>query len=171
MLNIFTVAFFGHRYVDNIIKVENLLEEQIRRLIDENEYVDFLVGRNGDFDQCVSSSVLRVRKNHRDGNSALVLVLPYPTAEYLNNENYFHDYYTDIEISYVASVAHPKSAIQIRNREMVDRADLIIYYIEHEKGGEWQTVDYAMKQGKAVINLSDEHENNSKLFEKSEENH
>ena len=28
-----------------------------------------------------------------------------------------------------------KSAIQIRNREMVDRADLIICYIEHEKGG------------------------------------
>ena len=64
-MRIYSVAFFGHRYVDNIIKVENLLEEQIRRLIDENEYVDFLVGRNGDFDQCVSSSVLRVRKNHR----------------------------------------------------------------------------------------------------------
>ena len=41
MLNIFTVAFFGHRYVDNIIKIEDLLEEQIRKLIDENEYVDF----------------------------------------------------------------------------------------------------------------------------------
>ena len=66
MLNIFTVAFFGHRYVDNIIKVESLLEEQIRKLIDENEYVEFLVGRNGNFDQCVLSSVLRVRKNHRD---------------------------------------------------------------------------------------------------------
>ena len=154
MLNIFTVAFFGHRYVDNIINVENLLEEQIRRLIDENEYVDFLVGRNGDFDRCVSSSVLRVRKNHRDDNSALVLVLPYPTAEYLNNENYFHEYYTDIEISSTASVAHPKSAIQIRNREMVDRADLIICYIEHEKGGAWQTVEYAIKQGKTVINLA-----------------
>ena len=88
-MRIYSVAFFGHRYVDNIIKVENLLEEQIRRLIDENEYVDFLVGRNGDFDQCVSSSVLRVRKNHRDDNSALVLVLPYPMAEYLNNENYY----------------------------------------------------------------------------------
>ena len=154
MLNIFTVAFFGHRYVDNILKVENLLEEHIRKLIDENEYVDFLVGRNGDFDQCVSSSVLRIRKNHRDDNSSLVLVLPYPTAEYLNNENYFHDYYTDVEISYAASVAHPKSAIQIRNREMVDRADLIICYIEHEKGGAWQTVEYAIKQGKTVINLA-----------------
>ena len=168
-MRIYSVAFFGHRYVDNIIKVENLLEEQIRKLIDENEYVDFLVGRNGDFDQCVSSSVLRVRKNHRDDNSALVLVLPYPTAEYLNNEKYFHDYYTDVEISHAASVAHPKSAIQIRNREMVERADLIICYIGHQKGGAWQTVDYAMKQGKAVINLSDEHENDSKLFEKSEE--
>ena len=91
-MKIFSVAFFGHRYVDNIIKVENLLEKQIRKLIDENEYVDFLVGRNGAFDQCVSSSVLRVRKNYRDDNSALVLVLPYPIAEYLNNENYFLDF-------------------------------------------------------------------------------
>ena len=155
MLNIFTVAFFGHRYVDNIIKVEDLLEEQIRKLIDENEYVDFLVGRNGDFDQCVSSSVLRVRKNHRDDNSALVLVLPYPTAEYLNNENYFHEYYTDVEISRAASVAHPKSAIQIRNREMVDRADLIVCYIKHENGGAWQTIQYALNQGKKIINLAE----------------
>ena len=43
MLEIFTVAFFGHRYIDNPFKVEELLEEQIRRLIDEKEYVDFLV--------------------------------------------------------------------------------------------------------------------------------
>ncbi len=155
MLDIFTVAFFGHRYIDNPLKVEELLEEQIRKLINEKEYVDFVVGRNGEFDQCVSSTVLRVRKNVRDDNSALVLMLPYPTAEYLNNEEYFHDYYTDVEISYSASVAHPKSAIQIRNREMVDRADLVIYYVEHNEGGAWQTVQYAIRQGKTVINLAE----------------
>lgn len=155
MRNIFTVAFFGHRYVDNILQVEVLLEEHIRKLIDKNAYVDFLVGRNGDFDQCVSSSVLRVRKNHRDDNSALVLVLPYPTAEYRNNENSFHQYYTDVEISYTASVAHPKSAIQVRNREMVDRADLIICCIARKQGGAWQAVEYAIAQGKTVINLAD----------------
>lgn len=153
-MRIYTVAFFGHRYVDNILKVESLLEKQIRKLIDENEYVEFLVGRNGDFDQCVSSTVLRVRKNYRDDNSTLVLVLPYPTAEYLDNKNNFQDYYTDIEISHTASVAHPKSAIQVRNREMVDRANLIICYIEYEKGGAWQTVEYAVKQGKMLINLA-----------------
>ena len=155
MLDIFTVVFFGHRYIDNLLKVEELLEEQIRKLINEKEYVDFLVGRNGEFDQCVSSTVLRVRKNVRDDNSALVLVLPYPTAEYLNNEEYFHDYYTDVEISYTASKAHPKSAIQIRNREMVDRADLVICYVESNHGGAWQTVKYAMEQKKKVVNLAE----------------
>ncbi len=155
MLEIFTVAFFGHRYIDNPLKVEELIEEQIRKLINEKEYVDFIVGRNGEFDQCVSSTVLRVQKNYRDDNSALVLVLPYATAEYLNNEEYFHDYYTDVEISYKASKAHPKSAIQIRNREMVDRADLVICYIEHSEGGAYNTVKYASEQNKTIINLAD----------------
>ena len=158
MLEIFTVAFFGHRYIDNPFKVEEILEEQIRKLINEKEYVDFLVGRNGEFDQCVSSTVLRVRKNVRDDNSALVLMLPYPTAEYLNNEEYFHDYYTDVEISYEASKAHPKSAIQIRNREMVDRADLIICYVEEKQGGAWQTIQYATTKEKIVINLAQNEE-------------
>ena len=155
MLEIFTVAFFGHRYIDNLFKVEELLEEQIRKLIKEKEYVDFLVGRNGDFDQCASSTVFRVRKNVRDDNSSLILVLPYPTAEYLNNEDYFHNYYSDVDISYAASKAHPKSAIQIRNREMVDKADLIICFIEENTGGAWQTVKYAIDQNKTVINLAE----------------
>ena len=158
MLEIYTVAFFGHRYIDNPFKVEELLEEQIKKLINEKEYVDFLVGRNGEFDQCVSSTVLRVRKNYRDDNSSLVLMLPYPTAEYINNQNYFEDCYSDIEISYAASKAHPKSAIQIRNREMVDRADLIICYVEEKRGGAWQTIQYATTQEKIVINLAQNEE-------------
>ena len=156
MLNIYTVAFFGHRYIDNPFLIEERLEEQIYKLLSKHEYVDFLVGRNGDFDQYVSSTVLRVRKRYRDDNSSLILILPYPTAEYLNNEESFHNYYTEVEISYAASKAHPKSAIQIRNREMVDRADLIICAIEKETGGAWQTVQYAMKQEKPVINLFNE---------------
>ena len=153
MLNIYTVAFFGHRYIDNPLKVEELLEIEIRKLIKEKEYVEFLVGRNGDFDRCVTSAVLRVRKNVRADNSSLVLILPYPTAEYLNNEQYFHDYYTDVEISYEASKAHPKSAIQIRNREMVDRANWVICYIEENRGGALKTVQYAIRKGKDIIKL------------------
>ena len=155
MLDIFTVAFFGHRYIDNPFKVEELLEEEIRRLLKEKEYVDFLVGRNGDFDQYVSSTVLRVRKAVGDQNSSLALILPYATADYLNNQEYFEDYYSDIEISYESSKAHPKSAFQIRNREMVNRANLIICCIDHKDGGAWQTVEYAIAQGKTIINVGE----------------
>lgn len=158
MLDIYTVAFFGHRYIDNPFRIEERLDEQIYKLLSEHEYVDFLVGRDGEFDQFASSAVLRVRKRYRDDNSSLILVLPYPKADYLNNVEYYEEYYSEIEISHVASVAHPKAAIQIRNREMVDRADLILCCIEREKGGAWQTVQYAIKQGKTIINLANEDE-------------
>jgi hypothetical protein len=154
MLNVFTVAFFGHRVIPEQFKVEVLLEEQIRKLINEKEYVDFLVGRNGDFDICAASSIYRVRKNYRSDNSSLILVLPYMTAEYNNNIKYFEEFYSEIEISYTASKSHPKSAIVKRNREMVDRADLIICYIEHNEGGAYKTINYAKSKNKKIINLA-----------------
>lgn len=153
MSYVYTVAFFGHRYIDHPYEMEKLLEKEIGRLIDENGYVNFLVGRNGEFDQCVASSVLRVQKNEKDGNSSLVLMLPYPTAEYLNNRQYFENYYGDIEILHPTTPIHPKALIQARNREMVDRADLIICFVTRKQGGAYQTVQYALKQNKTVINL------------------
>ncbi|MBE6904140.1 MAG: hypothetical protein E7480_05985 [Ruminococcaceae bacterium] len=151
MFDFFTVAFFGHRHIDNLIKVEDLLEEKVGKLIREKEYVEFLVGRNGDFDRFASSAVLRARKKYGECNSSLVLVLPYSTAEFSNNKEAFYNYYTDVEIA--CAGVHPKAAIQARNREMVDRADLIICYVE-EKGGASKTIEYAKKKEKTIINLA-----------------
>ena len=150
-----TVAFFGHRYIENIALVEHLLEKHIERLLLENEYVFFLVGRNGDFDRCVSSSVVRIQKRMGKERGSLVLVLPYVTAEFQNNQQSFEEYYGDIEISHKASVAHPKAAIQIRNREMADRADLVICYVNQDCGGAFQAVRYAKKQNKPILNLAE----------------
>ena len=72
----------------------------------------------------------------------------------INNEESYHDYYSDVEISYAASKAHPKAAIQLRNREMVDRAELVLCCIERKSGGAYQTVLYAKKQNKQIINLA-----------------
>ena len=154
-MEIFTVAFFGHRYLENIFEIEHRLEEQIRLLMNEHEYVDFLVGRNGEFDQLVSSTIRRIKRVYRDDNSSLVLMLPYATAEYLNNQESYEDYYDEVEVSFAASNAYPKAAIQLRNREMVDRANLILCCIDHKSGGAYQAIRYAEKQGKEVINLAD----------------
>lgn len=97
-MNLFAVSFFGHRQVDDPFLIERQLESIIRELLLTKEYVEFLVGRDGEFDQLVSSTVRRRKRTIRDDNSSLVLVLPYMTAEYRNNEESFHEYYDEIEI-------------------------------------------------------------------------
>ncbi len=83
----------------------------------------------------------------------MILVLPYLTAEYAKNKDSFEDYYDDIIISQSAAQAHPKAAIQIRNREIVEAADVVICYVE-KKGGACQTIEYAKKLNKNIINLA-----------------
>lgn len=155
-MDIFTVAFFGHRYIDSFPDAEAGVEEIVRRLLDRKQYVEFLVGREGDFDQIVSSTIKRMKRTFRDDNSSLTWVLPYPTADFVNNEEEYGDYYDNIEVCEESSKTHFKGAIQARNKSMVDRADLIVCYIDHKSGGAYQTLKYAMKQEKEIINIADD---------------
>ena len=152
---VFTVSFFGHRIIDNPFPVEQKLEDLIRDLLRSNEYVEFLIGRDGEFDQIVSSTVRRCKHSIRDDNSALVLVLPYATSEYLNNEQSFHEYYDEVEICAEAAERHFKSAHQIRNRSMVDRSDLVVFCVEHSSGGAYQTMQYAKKVNANIVNFKE----------------
>ena len=149
----FTVSFFGHRQIEAPFQVESQLEKLISQLLQQNEFVEFLVGREGEFDQLVSSTIRRCKRNIRDDNSALIWVMPYPTAEFRDNESSFLDYYDEIEVCEQAA-----AAFQIRNREMVDRSDMVIVYIEHSSGGAYQTFRYVQKSGKKYINIAAESE-------------
>lgn len=155
---IFTVVLFGHRYIDRFAVAETGVEEIVRKLLESKEYTEFLVGREGDFDQIASSTIKRLKRSVRDDNSSLTWVLPYPISEMENNIEYYEKYYDNIEVCEESSRAHFKGAIQARNRNMVDRADLIVCYVEHQRGGAYQTIKYAEKQGKHIINLAEENE-------------
>ena len=155
MLNTFTVSFFGHRMIDNALEIENRLEHLIRTLLREHEYIEFLVGRDGEFDQLVSSVIRRCKREYRGDNSSHIWVLPYLTAEYRDNEESFRDYYDEIEVCEAAAGCHYKNAHQTRNRVMVDRSDLVVFCIQRGSGGAWQTMKYAKKQGTLGINLND----------------
>ena len=124
-MKLFTVSFFGHRIVPEFREAEERVEALIHTLLLENEYVEFLVGRNGDFDQIVTSAVKRQQRR-----------------------------YDEIEICEAASRSHPKSAIQIRNQQMVDRSDLVVFYVDHSSGGAYQTLRYAQRKNKALLNLA-----------------
>ena len=154
-MNIYTVSFFGHRIINNPLLIERQLEILIRNLLREHEYVEFLVGRDGEFDQLVSSTICRSKREYRSDNSAHIWVLPYLTADFRDNEESFRDYYDEIEVCEAAAGSHYKNAHQTRNRAMVDRSDLVVFCIQHESGGAWQTMKYVRKQGILYININD----------------
>jgi len=145
-MNTFTVSFFGHRFIKNPCLIQVQLEKVIRNLLMSEEYVEFLVGRNGEFDLLVSSVVRKSKREIRNDNSALVLVLPYTTAEFRDNEKNFLEYYDEIEICHESSHVHFKAAHQIRNRIMVCRSDLIVFCVESNRGGAYQTMRYAERE-------------------------
>lgn len=153
-MNTYTVSFFGHRSIDEPLLIEKRLKGLILRLLRGKEYIEFLVGRDGEFDQLVSSIVRRCKREYRSDNSAHVLVLPYVAAEFRNNEDSFREYYDEIEICETAADGHFKGAHQKRNREMVDRSHLVVFCIQHESGGAWQTMKYAQKQSIPYININ-----------------
>ena len=134
--------------------IEQRLEAVIRNLLKNKEYVEFLVGRDGEFDRIVSSAIRRCKREYRSDNSAHVLVLPYSTAEFRDNEESFRENYDEIEICESAADGHFKAAHQARNREMVDRSHLVVCCIQHESGGAWQTMKYAQKQSIPYININ-----------------
>lgn len=155
MLEIYTVSFFGHRYIERFSFAERCVQRIVNDLIRQKEYVDFLVGRDGDFDQIAASAVRRAKQEVFDGNSYLTWVLPYEKAEYRDNQKNFDQYYDAVEICEASDGIYPKAAIQARNRNMIDRSDLAIFYVERESGGAFQTMQYAKSVDKAIINIAD----------------
>ena len=153
-MDTYTVSFFGHRHIDNPLAIDAALDAIIGSLLQNKAYVEFLVGRNGDFDQLVSSAIRRCKREIRDNNSAHVWVLPYVTADFRDFEDDYRAYYDEIEICNSAG-RHYKAAFQARNRNMVDRSDLVVFFVERHEGGAYQTMRYAMQQDKQFINLAD----------------
>lgn len=131
------------------------LEALILRLGQQHPYIEYLVGRHGDFDQFVTSAIRRVYKRIGWECAGLVLVLPYMTAEFRDNQEEFLRYYGEVRVSNVSSAVHPKAAIGVRNREMAEQADLVVCFLTREEGGAYDAVSYARKIGKPVWNLAD----------------
>lgn len=152
---VFTVSFFGHRDFVGTPMDEYHIERIIEKIVERNPMTDILIGRNGEFDKCVASVVRRLKKqSYKYEDIRLILVLPYFTAEYANNEGSFHNYYDDVEICHLSFEAHFKAAIGIRNRYMVDSSDLVVFYINRKSGGAYQTMQYTIQLKKKKINLS-----------------
>lgn len=150
----FTVSFFGHRIVNDCNTVERALEKVIWNIIEYHNGVIFLVGRDGDFDHLVATTIRRLKHKTDRQDILLIWVMPYPKADFVRDPDAFYEYYDEIEICDKSASAHPKAAFTIRNQEMIDRSDLVIFYVGHSSGGAYQAYNYAVNQNKEITNLA-----------------
>ena len=149
-MNVFTVSLFGHRKIEDINQLEARLVPIIKELIETKRYVVFLVGRNGEFDECAASIIKRVQKSTGKENSDITLVLPYAVSDL----EYYEEYYDSIIIPKAVCGAYPKAAITIKNRWMVSQSNLVIVFVSRDSGGAYAAMKYAKKLNKTVINIS-----------------
>ena len=148
---IYRVSFIGHRRVDDFYFVENQLDNIISDLIRTKEYVEFYVGKNGDFDTMVASAIKRAQKRLGKDNNSLILVLPYTVADM----EYLEDFYDEIWIPDELHSVHFKNAITKRNEWFVNNSNLLIAYVLRDKGGAATCLKMAEKQKIPTVNIAD----------------
>ena len=148
-MKIFTVSLFGHRQIEDLRSLEKQLKSSVRNIVEDKEYVSFLIGRNGEFDEFAASVIKGMSADSHQKSYDLTLVLPYAVADI----EYYEKYYDYVEIPDFLQKAHPKAAISLKNRWMVEHSDLIIVWVNKNDGGAFAALKYAERLGKQTINL------------------
>ena len=145
---VYRIAFVGHREVYDARRLEEEIEKIAKDSMFMYDFVEFYLGRNGEFDLLAASVLKRIQKSTARQNSTLILVLPY----HVKDEAYYETYYDAICYPNAPKV-HYRAAITKRNEFMIDHADLLVAFVDTPSGGAYQAMRYAEKQGVPIRNL------------------
>ena len=99
-----------------------------------------------------AARVKRLKENHPENSIRLILALPYMRERINRNRGFYTSFYDEIVVPCDTS-AYSKGAFSLCNRWKVDRSDFVISFVTKSFGGAFETVKYAEKKGKKVINL------------------
>lgn len=147
-MDAYRVSFIGNREIFRLYRFTEEFEFLIRLILCSKEYVEFYVGRDGDFDVWVASQIKRIQRETGYENFSLILVLPYAKK----GEERFADSYDEIRKPLDKKI-HFKNAITKRNEWLVEHSDLLISCVEKLSGRAYKTILYAEKKGVEIMNL------------------
>lgn len=145
-MEIYRVAFIGHRVVDDFFFVEEQVYSIVSELIKTKEYVEFYVGCDGEFDILAAVVIKQIKQAIGENNSSLILVKPYLVTEMEAYENY----YDQVEYPGELYKIHDKSAIEKRNQWLVENSDMLVAYVTRDCGGAAQCLRKAIAAGMEI---------------------
>ncbi|MBQ8207280.1 MAG: hypothetical protein IJZ89_00920 [Clostridia bacterium] len=111
---------------------------------------ELYLGGYGAFDSFAFECGKKYKKDHPD--ISLIFVTPYLSAGYRKIEA--ESKYDSVIYPSIENV--PKRfAISYRNKYMVERADIVVAYVDRSWGGAYKTIKYAKRKRKEIINLAE----------------
>ena len=136
-------CFCGHRSIitENL---ENILEYTLTDLIENQGYDTFYSGGMGEFDKLCERVIRKLKRKFPYIHLCLII--------YKYKNNFDKDYYDECILPDLEGV-HYKRAITERNKWMIKKSDLILCYIYKDHSGAYDTMKYAEKNKKNIINL------------------
>lgn len=159
----FSVSFTGYRpnkfdfdLDDNnscFNDMENKLFFSLSELVKKGA-VAFYSGMAVGFDIIAAESVLLLKKANPE--IKLICVLPFKMQSEKYTEEWKNRYYKILAVAdkvVILSEKYHKRCYQARNEYMVDNSDMVVTYFDGKKGGTENTLQYAKKNNKRIINL------------------
>ncbi len=137
--------------------LQSRIEKTLTSLIEDNCLV-FYSGMAEGFDILCAECVLRLKEKFPD--VSLVCALPFEKQELAFSSDWRYRYYNVLqkadEINYV-SKEYYSWCFQNRNKYMVDNCDFVVCWYDGKSGGTQNTIKYAQKQQRYIINLNVEY--------------
>ena len=146
------ISFAGHSFVSNQEKIKSKLKTIIREIAVREIKVFCYCGGYGEFDNLCA---LASRELKKEGlNIEIVYVTPYLSLSQQRkiNEMQKEKIYDGVVYPPIEN-SPPKFAISKRNQWMREQADVVIAYVKHEYDGAAQSLLYAKRKKKKIINL------------------
>lgn len=144
-----TCAFTGHRVLkDDFNKKE--LERVVKKLI-EGGFTTFLVGMALGFDTECFKMLETFRKEYP---IRIIACIPCLTQAYkfsLKQKAEYEKMLNSADERIYISKEYTKTCMFKRNMFMVDSASVLVAYLNSDKGGTFQTVNYAKRQNVSII--------------------
>ncbi|MBR2466033.1 MAG: hypothetical protein IKB38_03775 [Clostridia bacterium] len=149
-----TIAFAGHSFISSNNMVKEMVKDQIRNNIIDNNLVTCYLGGYGNFDEICARACRELKQEY--GTIEIVYVTPYISlSEQTKIKEMQGCGLFDTSIYPPIENVPPRFAILKRNEWMMTNADLIIAYVNHNYGGAYKSLQVAKRKKKKIINIYD----------------
>ena len=138
------------------IKLENKLIDAVFSLPDEG-CCTFYSGMAMGFDIIAAETVLLLKNSLKDKPIKLICALPFPEQTEKYTDEWKERYKRILEQAdevVTVSDRYLRGCYQKRNEYMVNNSDVVITWFDGQSGGTKNTILYAQKKNKRIVNLN-----------------